>query len=743
MELIEVFLIIIVTSYVIFLAILNKVLSLLSSMILLSTNHFSAPLAPNPRGVAESSRAAQQKKPHLSARFEPTPLDTPSRKNQDHVAPGPQQPGSSQSVPEQWPLQESTEAFLSEVGNAEWRKFEPPPELTFRQTEADQEIRSIFQSSIERIRRGYLDEVHAAEAAALAAGIAAIEGVESSSLSNSQSDNYLSPHGPRYRGSSSSSGTSHDSGYGSISSSSDTESPKLFKISSFFKRRGKEAIRESSKSLTEVTAPPTRLAPPPPGQEPEASISQPLELECVSCLDDFPTGEMIKLVCHSYCKPCFSRLIATAMDSETHWPAKCCLNTIPAEVILPHLDNKFKKKYAERDEEWSIPVGERIYCSHQTCSAFIAPKHVRIASHSAKCPSCSRKTCSICRGAYHEGSDCPRDPSLLATDSLAELEGWMRCFSCHSYVEHNQGCRHMTCRCKAQFCYICGVKWRTCECTETQLVAKLARVNAHRQERLATERRQAQEEEEIRRALQEIEEMERREAERLAREAEAERRAAEAARRRREEQRIAGISRKFRRFTSQLATLHDAQRVLIAERHEHEVQVLQKEREDTTITLQLRQSTEEQLLGIESQTAISDVVYLFDKEYQEKRAKERQIEEDYLNQLRTFWEGKPQGELKIYKALGELRKDLDKQFREWVSIRQRQVEVIASRETKKLKGLKSRQESELLDIQKSHEKGAHEWRIKKWAEEMWIEGVVRERANMLLSMEQEEYARGE
>jgi len=34
-----------------------------------------------------------------------------------------------------------------------------------------------------------------------------------------------------------------------------------------------------------------------------------LDRECVSCLDDFETSEMIPLACHSYCTECFNRLI--------------------------------------------------------------------------------------------------------------------------------------------------------------------------------------------------------------------------------------------------------------------------------------------------------------------------------------------------------------------------------------------------------------------------------------------------
>ncbi|KAM0273939.1 hypothetical protein ACHAQH_008111 [Verticillium albo-atrum] len=42
---------------------------------------------------------------------------------------------------------------------------------------------------------------------------------------------------------------------------------------------------------------------------------------------------------------------------------------------------------------------------------------------------------------------------------MGEKSGWRRCYKCRALVELAQGCTHMTCRCKAQFCYICGAIW--------------------------------------------------------------------------------------------------------------------------------------------------------------------------------------------------------------------------------------------------------------------------------------------
>lgn len=65
---------------------------------------------------------------------------------------------------------------------------------------------------------------------------------------------------------------------------------------------------------------------------------------------------------------------------------------------------------------------------------------------------------------------------------MAEENGWRRCNECRSMVELSYGCHHMThvchcqscsrrvltlsrrCRCGHEFCYLCGNRWRTCQC---------------------------------------------------------------------------------------------------------------------------------------------------------------------------------------------------------------------------------------------------------------------------------------
>lgn len=51
------------------------------------------------------------------------------------------------------------------------------------------------------------------------------------------------------------------------------------------------------------------------------------------------------------------------------------------------------------------------------------------------------------------------DWDLDAVLQMGEKSGWRRCYKCRTLVELSQGCSHITCRCKAQFCYICGAVW--------------------------------------------------------------------------------------------------------------------------------------------------------------------------------------------------------------------------------------------------------------------------------------------
>lgn len=306
----------------------------------------------------------------------------------------------------------------------------------------------------------------------------------------------------------------------------------------------------------------------------------------------------------------------------------------------------------------------------------------------------------------------------------------------------------MTCRCRAQFCYICGMKWRTCACTDGQLATIQQRAETRRADENVRNARAAAEAAEERTAIRAVEEFMRVEEERLAREQlaqqrreEEQRRREEEERRRREEARIAAVNRRFRQLASELEAFHDVQRVLMAERYEFETEVLQKERQDELDTLSIRHPSEMQFLANESASKISEVEYKFESEYAARLAEERRIEDAYVDELRAFWKGKPDGEYKVRDARDELRRDQDKDYRFWDNWRRTQLEAVREGERRKMEALRVKQEAEIKAVDGRGKIDKLEWRRKRWAEGRWVEEVVRERGMMLGEMEVQEYGR--
>ncbi|KAH8593635.1 hypothetical protein B0O99DRAFT_207175 [Bisporella sp. PMI_857] len=482
-------------------------------------------------------------------------------------------------------------------------------------------------------------------------------------------------------------------------------------------------------------------------------------LECVSCLEDFAPGELIKLLCHSYCTTCFQRLIKNALESEAHWPAKCCLNLIPPATILSNIDNKSKILFKQRETEWAIPVGDRIYCSRRTCGAWVNPKYVNESSNSAKCGKCGHKTCSMCRGDFHGGRDCPQDRGIQATLELAEVEGWKRCYSCHALVEHNQGCRHMTCRCRAQFCYICSARWRTCTCTDADLrnitrVTEIRRQNQEAQfalaaaealqiaQREATEaERRARIEEEERQILLEVDNFIREEDERAAREAEAARIAVQAERQKQEEQRLAAIHARFQSLIQEFELLDAVQKILLSERHEREIQVLQTDSKNKLNALSIKHQSETTQQKRNSKSIIAEFECKFRLEYETRLAEERQREDKYLDELRKYWAGHLDGEHKIRSAYNELQAERTRDFRHWYSYRRAQRRALEDTAEKKKCSEAERQVLELRAARLQIRSEAIEWRKRKRSESIWFDLVSEERKAMLEELQVEEYSK--
>ncbi|CAF1212652.1 unnamed protein product [Rotaria sordida] len=192
------------------------------------------------------------------------------------------------------------------------------------------------------------------------------------------------------------------------------------------------------------------------------TYKQQKKTECALCMD-YTIKTDPRVPCnHKYCISCLQELFMKSMQDETLMPPRCCQKQIP--IDLARLTSKQIENFNAKQLEYSTK--DRLYCSQPTCSTFIPPKLIVNSIGTCPKPGCRVTTCSICKAASHGKFDCPKDEATAAVLDTARKAGWTRCYQCQAMVELNHGCFHMTCRCHAEFCYVCAIPWKNCKCPQ-------------------------------------------------------------------------------------------------------------------------------------------------------------------------------------------------------------------------------------------------------------------------------------
>ncbi|XP_014560684.1 hypothetical protein COCVIDRAFT_88624 [Bipolaris victoriae FI3] len=234
---------------------------------------------------------------------------------------------------------------------------------------------------------------------------------------------------------------------------------------------------------------PSTPAPPQPSDALEESNPQPSDasegstVPCITCCRAQPNekGKFFKPCknCDSvYCGSCIRYMFIEACDDMTLMPPRCC-GPIQLHHATPHLSREeiavFKAKY----EEWLTP--NPFYCPVPTCSAFIPerllPEQTKTdrkrtdsgtgipTSKTFACPACESSICSDCRLTAHPSSACNVSEFGIDEETTKLLKSWgyKQCPKCRHGIKRMFGCRHMSCRCGAHFCYNCMGNPDLCE----------------------------------------------------------------------------------------------------------------------------------------------------------------------------------------------------------------------------------------------------------------------------------------
>ncbi|KAI0008598.1 hypothetical protein F4779DRAFT_430153 [Xylariaceae sp. FL0662B] len=190
-------------------------------------------------------------------------------------------------------------------------------------------------------------------------------------------------------------------------------------------------------------------------------------VECVVCYDELSPTKTAKLRCgHRMCRSCLKKSFRKSISDPSQMPPRCCTSDcIPLKHVENLFSTDFKKTWNRKFQEFS--TRNRIYCPGKRCGEWIKPSQIQRHSNGrkvGKCSNCHTRVCCDCNNKWHGSSHCPTDEETDEILRQAKEKGWQRCYDCRNMIELKEGCNHMTCRCGAEFCMICGLAWKTCEC---------------------------------------------------------------------------------------------------------------------------------------------------------------------------------------------------------------------------------------------------------------------------------------
>ncbi|XVE51760.1 hypothetical protein DITRI_Ditri02bG0066600 [Diplodiscus trichospermus] len=240
-----------------------------------------------------------------------------------------------------------------------------------------------------------------------------------------------------------------------------------------------DAIFLSVKQLPSSTSRPMNTLPNPSisKHKPRKSVKKAGESSrsyCEICVDRKERHQMFTIsgCSHSFCSDCISTYVKTRLEQNITvimCPGENCRVMLEFEACRPLLGKDVISLWGDLlCEELLCSTGGRLYCPFKDCSVLLLNDNQGEVIAETECPFCHRLFCAQCHVPWHPGISCEeyqklnedeRESEDLMVRNLAKENKWRRCPSCRFLVERTEGCLHMTCRCKFEFCYACGSEW--------------------------------------------------------------------------------------------------------------------------------------------------------------------------------------------------------------------------------------------------------------------------------------------
>eukprot|EP00494_Astrolonche_serrata_P006603 UN06627 len=188
----------------------------------------------------------------------------------------------------------------------------------------------------------------------------------------------------------------------------------------------------------------------------------------------FLSDGFVKLQCcgGEFCNDCFRTYLGGKIK-ENELPVRCffpirengdkpCKCTINRNTITGLLDKYTVIKHDTYLKKADVCAYTCCYCGHVQVEKERAAKFSYLNDDKINCERCRKEYCPFhAHGHLLKKGECRKyQEDKFDTISYKMIKKTTRkCSKCNFFVHKISGCNHMTCRCKAQFCYICGGEW--------------------------------------------------------------------------------------------------------------------------------------------------------------------------------------------------------------------------------------------------------------------------------------------
>ncbi|KAG1173739.1 hypothetical protein G6F70_005625 [Rhizopus microsporus] len=207
---------------------------------------------------------------------------------------------------------------------------------------------------------------------------------------------------------------------------------------------------------------------------------------CDICCDDSPDIETVCLSCeHRFCRNCYTHYLYQKIREEgesrrIQCPESDCTLIVDEKTVEMLVSDDTFLKYRELLNRTFVDDNDFLrWCPAPDCQ-YAIECNIPSTSLMSVVPTveckCSHRFCFGCGLSDHQPCICILVKKWLKKcEDDSETANWIsantkECPKCHSTIEKNGGCNHMTCRkCRYEFCWVCmgpwkehGTSWYTC-----------------------------------------------------------------------------------------------------------------------------------------------------------------------------------------------------------------------------------------------------------------------------------------